>query len=78
MNRNLKPRYLGHFEVLQWVDNAAYHLVLTSKLSHVYDIHHVSMLRKYELNLSHVIDYNKIEVDENATFVKELVQISNH
>ena len=67
----LKPMYLGPFEILQWVKNDGYCLVLPPKLSHVHDVFHVSMLRKYELDPSHIIDYNEIEVDENATFIEE-------
>ena len=33
------------------------------------------MLRKYETNPSHVLSYDEIEVNEDATYVEELVQI---
>ena len=75
MKDKLRPRCLESFEILQRVGNAGYRLALPLKLSHVHDIFHVSMLRKYELDPSHVIDYNEIEVDENATFVEEPIQI---
>ena len=75
MKRKLRQKYLGPFEILQRIGNATYRLTLPSKLSHIHDIFHVSMLRKHEHDLLHVIDYNKIKVNENTTFVEEPVQI---
>lgn len=50
----LSPRYIGPFDIIEKIGEVAYHLALPPKLSGVYDVFHVSMLRKYELDLSRV------------------------
>ena len=37
-------------------------------MSGVHEVFHVSMLRKYTLNPSHVVDWGQIEVDTYWTF----------
>ena len=71
----LRPRYIGPFEILERIGEATYRLALPPKLSHVHNVFHVSMLRKYEPDSSHVVSYEEIEVNEDATYVEEPVQI---
>ena len=52
----LSPRYIGPFEVLEKVGTISYRLALSPSLSSVYTIFHVSMLRKYTPDLTHVVD----------------------
>ena len=52
----LSPRYIGSFEVLERVGTVAYRLALPSSLSSVHAVFHVSMLRKYTPDLTHVVD----------------------
>ena len=41
----------------------------------MFNVFHVSMLRKYIRDSTHVIDYQDIEVNENATFDERPVRI---
>ena len=52
----LSPRYIRPFEVLERVGIVAYWLALPPSLSSVHNVFHVSMLRKYTLDLTHVVD----------------------
>ena len=52
----LAPRYIGPLEILGRVGTVAYRLALPSSLSGVYEVFHVSMLRKYTPNPTHVVD----------------------
>ena len=52
----LTPRYIGPFEVLEMVGTVAYWLVLLPSLSGVHEVFHVSMLRKYTPDQTHVVD----------------------
>ena len=52
----LEPRYIRPFEVLERVDTVAYRLALPPSLSSVYEVFHVSMLRKYTPDPTHVVD----------------------
>ena len=52
----LSPRYIGPFEVLEKVSTVAYRLALPPSLSSVHAVFHVSMLRKYSPDSTHVVD----------------------
>lgn len=41
----LRPRFVGPFEILQKVGNAAYRIALPPDLSAIHDLFHVSMFR---------------------------------
>ena len=71
----LSPRYIGSFEVLERVGIVAYRLALPSSLSSVHDVFHVSMLRKYTPDLTHVVDWGELVVDIDGTFEEEPVRI---
>ena len=63
----LSPRFIGPFEILQRVGECAYRLALPPALSGVHDVFHVSMLRKYIPDPSHVLDYSQLELDDCLT-----------
>ena len=52
----LSPRYIGPFEIIERVDIVLYRLALPPSLSGVHEVFHVSMLRKYTPDLTHVVD----------------------
>ena len=64
----LLPRYIGPFDVLKRVGIVAYQLALSPSLSSVHDVFHVSMLRKYTPDPTHVVDWGKLVVDTDKTF----------
>ena len=69
------PRYIGPFKVLEMVGMVAYRLALPPILSSVHVVFHFSMLRKYTLNPTHVVDWGELVVDEDGTFEEGLVRI---
>ena len=52
----LSPRYIRPFEVLERVGTIAYWLALSPGLLGVHAVFHVSMLRKYTPDPTHVVD----------------------
>ena len=52
----LSPRYIGPFGVLERVGVVSYQLALPPSLSSVHAVFHVSMLRKYSPDSTHVVD----------------------
>ena len=64
----LVPRYIRPFEILESVVTITYRLTLPLSLSSVHEVFHVSMLRKYTLDPSHVVDWGEIIVDTYGTF----------
>ena len=71
----LAPRYIGPFEVLERVGTVAYWLALPPSLSGVHEVFHVSMLRKYTPDPSHVVDWGETTVDTDGTFEEGPVRI---
>ena len=64
----LSPRFIGPFEILERVGTVEYRLALSPNMSGVYEVFHVSMLRKYTPDPAHVVDWGQIEVDTDGTF----------
>ena len=64
----LSPRFIGPFEILERIGTVAYRLALPPSMSGVHEMFHVSMLRKYTPNPTHVVDWGQIEVDTDGTF----------
>ena len=71
----LSPRYVGPFEILERVGTMAYRLALSPSLSGVHDVFHVSMLRKYTQDPTHIVDWEEITVDTDGTFDERQVHI---
>jgi len=71
----LSPRYIGPFEILERIGPVAYHLALPFELDGVHPIFHVSMLRKYLLDPSHVIKFHELSLEKDLTYGEKLVAI---
>ena len=52
----LNPRYIGPYEILERVGKAAYRLALPPNVATVHNVFHVSMLKKYVPDKSHVLE----------------------
>ena len=61
-------RYIGPFEILERVGTIAYRLALPPSLSSVHMVFHVSMLWKYTLDPTHVVDWGELIIDTDGTF----------
>ena len=73
----LSPRYVGPFEVLERIGILAYRLALPPSLSHVHNVFHVSMLRRYEPDPTHVLNYEAIDVDDRVSYVEKPIRIED-
>ena len=52
----ISPRFLGSFEVVEKKGPVAYRLALSGSLRRMHDVFHVSVLRHYISDPTHVID----------------------
>ena len=66
--KKLAPRYIESFEILERVSMVAYRLALSPNMSQVHPVFHVSMLRKYISDPSHVLQPKSVEVNEDLTY----------
>ena len=69
----LSPRYIGRYDILDRVGGVTYRLALPPDMSFIHSVFHVSMLRKYISDSSHVLDAPSIPIDENLTYEEEHV-----
>ncbi|GMP29364.1 hypothetical protein CsSME_00004501 [Camellia sinensis var. sinensis] len=72
---NLRPRYIGPFEILERIGPVAYHLALPPELSNVRNVFLVSMLHRYLRDPEHVVDHENLEVQEDLSYEEQPVQI---
>ncbi|KAL0291382.1 UNVERIFIED_CONTAM: Transposon Ty3-G Gag-Pol polyprotein [Sesamum angustifolium] len=66
----LRPRYIGPYEILERVGPLAYRLALAAELSQIHDVFHVSLLRRYRSDPSHILCEPKIEISKELTYAK--------
>ncbi|KAL4283338.1 hypothetical protein GQ457_16G019340 [Hibiscus cannabinus] len=71
----LSPRYIGPFEVLEKVGFVAYRLALPPKFDKIHNVFHVSMLRRYQLDPSHILEPEEVELNLDLSYEQEPVMI---
>ncbi|KAM2168455.1 hypothetical protein ACFX1Q_037900 [Malus domestica] len=71
----LSPRYIGPYEITKRIGEVAYRLELPPELSKVHNVFHVSMLRHYVSDHSHVIPSQPLEINPDLTYDEEPVTI---
>ncbi|KAK5795377.1 hypothetical protein PVK06_036639 [Gossypium arboreum] len=71
----LSPRFIGPYRVLKRVGPVAYQLEFPPELDRIHDVFHVSMLKQYRSDPSHVVPVEEIEVRTDLTFEEEPIQI---
>ena len=71
----LSPRFIGPYEVIERVGLVAYRLALPPSLEKIHNVFHVSMLRKYRSDPSHVLQVDDMAIDRDLTYEEEPVQI---
>ncbi|XP_077249146.1 uncharacterized protein LOC143888585 [Tasmannia lanceolata] len=64
----LSPRFVGPYDVLEKLGTVAYRLALPPTLAGVHNVFHVSMLRKYVPDPSHVIPQAPLRLREDLTY----------
>ncbi|KAK8638452.1 hypothetical protein V6N13_136874 [Hibiscus sabdariffa] len=71
----LSPRFIGPYRILERVGTVAYRLELPPQLSRIHNIFHVSMLRQYRPDPSHIIQAQDVELRPDLSYDEEPVQI---
>ncbi|XP_016743069.1 uncharacterized protein [Gossypium hirsutum] len=73
----LSSRFIRPYRILKRVRPIAYQSELPPKLDCIHDVFHVSMLKRYLSDPSHVVSIEEIEVRLHLTFEEVPVQILN-
>ncbi|XP_052490782.1 uncharacterized protein LOC128043029 [Gossypium raimondii] len=77
-NGKLSPRYVGPYEVVERVGLVAYCLKLPQELEQIHNVFHMSMLRKYRIDPSHIVLVEEIQVRTGLTYEEESIEILAH
>ena len=64
----LSPRYIGPYEILEKVGPVAYRLALPVEMSRIHNVFHVSVLRKYVPDATHVLSTQPVELNEDLSY----------
>ena len=71
----LSPRFISPYEVIEKVGPVAYRLALPPDLERIHNVFHVSMLRRYRSDPSHVVSSETIDLRPDLTYEEEPVEI---
>ncbi|XP_019431322.1 PREDICTED: uncharacterized protein LOC109338516 [Lupinus angustifolius] len=66
--RKLTPKFIRPYQILKKVGLVAYQIALPPLLSNLHNVFHVSQLRKYISEPSHIIEPDSIQLKDNLTF----------
>ena len=67
----LSLRFIGSYEILERIGPVTYRLALPPELAKLHNVFHVSMLRKYRYDESHILPIQHIQVQSDFTFDEE-------
>ena len=74
----LSPRFIGPYEILERVGPVAYRLALPLELDKLHYVFHVSMLRRYRSDESHILPVQDVQVQADLSYDEEAKAILNH
>jgi len=77
MAGKLSPRYIRSHPILQRVGKVAYCLELPPELPKLHNVFHVSQLRKYIPDPSHVIEPEPMQLQQELSYEEQPVQITD-
>jgi hypothetical protein len=74
----ISPRFMGPFEIVEKKGPTAYQLALHDSLRCMHDVFHVSILRHYISDPTHVIDMSSLQVLDEGALTAEPICILDH
>jgi len=75
--KKLTPKFIGPFQILKKVGPVAYEVALPPSLSNIHNVFHVSQLRKYIHDPSHIVTSDELPLRENLTFEVQPIRIED-
>ncbi|XP_014492363.1 uncharacterized protein LOC106754808 [Vigna radiata var. radiata] len=71
----LSPRFIGAYQILRCIGTVAYELALPPQLSNLHSIFHVSQLRKYIADRSHVLEDEDVQIKGDCSVELQLIKV---
>ena len=70
----LAPRYIGPFPIIKHVGKVAYKLELPESMNNIHPTFHISLLRKYIPDESHILKDESVQVDQRLMYEEKSVR----
>ncbi|XP_052723888.1 uncharacterized protein LOC108343993 [Vigna angularis] len=75
--KKLSPKFVGPYQILKKIGSVAYELALPPQLSNLHPVFHVSQLRKYVADPSHVLELEDVQLRPDRTLEMQPVCIED-
>ncbi|XP_052732508.1 uncharacterized protein LOC108341297 [Vigna angularis] len=75
--KKLSPKFVGPYQILKKIGSVAYELALPPQLSNLHPVFHVSQLRKYVADPSHVLELEDVQLRPDRTLEMQSVCIED-
>ena len=70
--------FIGIYQISEKIGEVAYRITLAPSLANLHDVFHVSLLRRYIPDPSHVIQMDDVQVRDNLTVEALPLRIEGH
>jgi len=74
-SKKLTPRFIGPYEITRRIGHVAYEIALPPHFANLHNVFHISQLRKYIADPSHLLEADDIQVREDLTMEARPMQI---
>ena len=75
VKRKLAPRYVGLYKIIEWKENVAYKLQLPPEMSAIFDVFHVSQLKRCLRIPEEAIAPTNIELQSDLTYEEKPIRV---
>ena len=75
VKRKLAPRYVGPYKITEWKGNVAYKLQLPPEMSAIFDVFHVSQLKRCLRIPEEAIAPTNIELQSDLTYEEKPIRM---
>ena len=75
VKRKLAPRYVGPYQIIEWKGNVAYKLRLPLEMNAIFDVFHVSQLRKCLRIPNEAIEPTNIKLQSDLTYEEKPIRV---
>ena len=73
----LTPKFIGPYQILRRIGPVAYQIALPPFLSKIHNVFHVSQLRKYVSDPSHIIEPDVVPLKDNLSYESSPIRIED-